>query len=158
MPMPASSSTFLKNSGGLLQIQLELVPPGLDSMESEPGGHLDAFFGVRLHGREHVAAHRPPELVGGQGGSSRGGDNDTKTGPDELAAIQHEHLALRGVNLSFVFSNFSHVFRQVKKSHPVRPGPSRLDASGDFEGLGAGPTHGDGEAPPHPASCLTDLP
>ena len=147
---------LLEDRGGLLQIQLELVPPRLDSVESEPGGHLDAFFGVRLHRREHVAAHGPPELVGGQGGSSRGGDNDTQTGPDELAAIQHEHLALRGVNLSFVCLEF---FTRVPASQEVSSCKTRtlLDTMPPEVSRGSerdGPTERD--APPHRASCLTE--
>ena len=57
---------FLEDLRRLLEVLLQFVAPRLDAVKAEPRRHLDAALRVRLHRREHVAAHRPAELVAGK--------------------------------------------------------------------------------------------
>ena len=50
--------------GRLREVLLQLVPPRLDPMEAELRRHFDACLWMGFQWREHVAAHRPSELVG----------------------------------------------------------------------------------------------
>ena len=84
---PGLVEHVLEHLRRLREVVLQFVPPRFDAVKAVACRHFDARFGMRLQRREHVTAHRPSELVAGQG-KALGGGGDADAGIDEFASIQ----------------------------------------------------------------------